>query len=156
MSKQVQFRRGSESEHQNFIGASGEITVDTTNNTIRVHDGETVGGTPLARAGDMPVPLDFCNAAMPSGHTVDLTLGSSDTTYTAPADGYVYFVVAATAANNYARILAGSFGIEQRSVAADNWLRLMMPIRAGATYRIEYSSGATVKYFKFIYCQGSK
>lgn len=156
MSKQIQFRRGSESEHETFTGAIGEITVDTTNKTIRVHDGETAGGTPLATADQIPFGPALSNAAMPSGHTVDLTLGSSDTTYTAPADGYVYLVVAATVANNYARILAGSFGIEQRSVASDNWLRLMMPIRAGATYRLEYSSGATVKYFKFIYCQGSK
>ena len=37
-------------EHKNFTGAEGEITVDTTNKTPRVHDGETAGGTMLARA----------------------------------------------------------------------------------------------------------
>lgn len=49
MSRQIQFRRGTATEHENFIGAMGEITVDTTNKTLRVHDGETAGGTALAR-----------------------------------------------------------------------------------------------------------
>ena len=47
---QIQFRRGTSAEHETFTGAPGEITVDTTNNTLRVHDGQTTGGTTLARA----------------------------------------------------------------------------------------------------------
>ena len=50
MSRQIQLRRGTQDEHEKFTGAPGEVTVDTTNNTIRVHDGQTVGGTPMARA----------------------------------------------------------------------------------------------------------
>ena len=47
-------RRGTADEHDNFTGAIGEITVDTTKNTIRVHDGKTVGGTALAKESDIP------------------------------------------------------------------------------------------------------
>ena len=54
MSRQIQIRRGTADEHNNFTGAIGEITVDTTNNTIRVHDGQTVGGTPLAKESQIP------------------------------------------------------------------------------------------------------
>lgn len=50
MSRQIQFRRGTADEHAAFTGAIGEVTVDTTNKTLRVHDGETPGGIPLARA----------------------------------------------------------------------------------------------------------
>lgn len=50
MSRQIQFRRGTADEHKNFTGAEGEITVDLTNKTLRVHDGVTAGGTMLARA----------------------------------------------------------------------------------------------------------
>lgn len=46
-------RRGSADEHTNFIGAVGEVTVDTTNQTLRVHDGQTPGGTMLARITDI-------------------------------------------------------------------------------------------------------
>ncbi|MBD5391692.1 hypothetical protein HDR66_02705 [bacterium] len=44
MSRQVQLRRGTAAEHETFTGAPGEVTVDTTNNTLRVHDGATPGG----------------------------------------------------------------------------------------------------------------
>lgn len=52
MAKQIQIRRGTSAEHETFTGAIGEITMDTDLNTIRVHDGETVGGHILARAND--------------------------------------------------------------------------------------------------------
>ena len=47
MSKQVQFRRGNYAESEAFTGAEGEITVDTDNNTLRVHDGVQQGGHPI-------------------------------------------------------------------------------------------------------------
>ncbi len=53
MSRIIQMRRGSADENSRFIGADGEITVDTTNKSLRVHDGETMGGTLLARADIM-------------------------------------------------------------------------------------------------------
>jgi hypothetical protein len=43
-STQVQYRRGTASENNAFTGALAEITVDTTNNTLRVHDGAVAGG----------------------------------------------------------------------------------------------------------------
>ena len=48
--KRVQFRRGTSSDHSSFTGASGEVTVDTTNTSIRVHDNSTAGGIEAARA----------------------------------------------------------------------------------------------------------
>lgn len=57
MSRQIQFRRGTADEHADFTGAIGEVTVDTTNKTLRVHDGQTPGGIPLARA-DAETDLD--------------------------------------------------------------------------------------------------
>ncbi len=54
MSKQIQLRRGTAAQHSSFTGAVGEITVDTTNSTLRVHDGKTVGGVPLARQDMAP------------------------------------------------------------------------------------------------------
>lgn len=50
MSRQIQIRRGTAAEHETFTGAIGEVTMDTTNNTLRVHDGVTAGGVALARA----------------------------------------------------------------------------------------------------------
>ena len=41
---QVKRRRGTEAQNDAFTGAEGEITVDLTNMTLRVHDGVTQGG----------------------------------------------------------------------------------------------------------------
>lgn len=49
MATQVQFRRGTTSEHGSFTGAVGEITVDTDKDTAVVHDGTAAGGRPLLR-----------------------------------------------------------------------------------------------------------
>ena len=44
----LQFRRGTQSENASFVGALGEITVDTTRKLLVVHDGSTAGGNTLA------------------------------------------------------------------------------------------------------------
>ena len=41
---QVQFRRGNTAQNLAFTGAVGEVTVDTGNYTMRVHDAVTPGG----------------------------------------------------------------------------------------------------------------
>lgn len=53
MSKQVKWRRGTTGEHLTFIGAVGEVTVDTTKDTLVVHDGVTSGGHSI------PAPRDW-------------------------------------------------------------------------------------------------
>src|SRR6056300_1562770 len=44
MATQVQLRRGTSTENDSFTGATGELTYDTTNKRVRVHDGGTAGG----------------------------------------------------------------------------------------------------------------
>lgn len=50
MAKQVIYRRGTTAQHNDFIGANGEITVDTVKHVVIVHDGITAGGVPMANA----------------------------------------------------------------------------------------------------------
>lgn len=50
MSTRVQFRRGTTAQHESFVGANAEITVDTDKKALVVHDGTTPGGFPT---GDM-------------------------------------------------------------------------------------------------------
>lgn len=44
----LQLRRGTTTEHNTFTGAEGEVTVDTTKDTLVVHDGSTQGGFEIA------------------------------------------------------------------------------------------------------------
>jgi len=50
MATQIQFRRGTTNQHNSFTGATAEVTVNTTNKSVHVHDGTTQGGFELARA----------------------------------------------------------------------------------------------------------
>jgi hypothetical protein len=53
LSEQLQLRRGTATQVQTFIGAAGEVVMDTTNNRLVVNDGVTVGGTPLAKLSEV-------------------------------------------------------------------------------------------------------
>jgi len=44
MSKTVQLKRGNTAQNSTYTGAQGEVTVNTTNYTLVVHDGVTAGG----------------------------------------------------------------------------------------------------------------
>ena len=57
MAKSVKLRQGTFTEHEAFTGDMAEVTFDTTNNRIILHDGTTPGGIPMARMSDVPVDL---------------------------------------------------------------------------------------------------
>jgi hypothetical protein len=62
MAKQVIYRRGTTAEHANFVGANGEITVDTVKHVVVVHDGVTAGGVPLANASAVNASISSLTA----------------------------------------------------------------------------------------------
>ena len=49
MAKLLKLRRGTDTQHSSFTGAEGEVTVNTTNDSLHVHDGTTAGGRELLR-----------------------------------------------------------------------------------------------------------
>ena len=53
MAKKLQLRRGTTTQHNSFTGAEGEVTVDTTKDSLVVHDGSTQGGHPIAKSSDI-------------------------------------------------------------------------------------------------------
>ncbi len=97
------------------------------------------------------------NMAMPSSRYDDLTLGASGNSYTAPADGYVYFCKVATANAQYIRIQneANSIAAEYIATANGNWCRCWMPISKNSTYTVYYNAAGDTKYFRFIYANGA-
>ena len=103
MAKQVQFRRGSTSQHSTFTGAVGEITVDTDKDVAVVHDGSTAGGFPLVRQlSDLSVTataaelntLDGFTGALADINRLDVTtegLSEASKVVTADSNGVVSF-----------------------------------------------------------------
>ena len=84
MSTQVQRRKGTTVQHSTFTGASAELTVDTTKNTVVVHDGATAGGIPLAKetgsaisAASLTLPNGTANAVAFLNGSKVLTSGTA-------------------------------------------------------------------------------
>lgn len=84
MSKQVKIRRGTAAEHASFTGVVGEVTVDTTNDSIRVHNGATVGGRQMARADGVNAsgswPIDVTGNAATATTATNATNATTATT----------------------------------------------------------------------------
>lgn len=101
----------------------------------------------------------IAHQAMPSDKYVNLTVGATGSSYTAPADGYVAvrgnynasgaFIVLANQANNLA--------IFSRHYNTSNYeTRLFLPVSKGQSFSLSYSSITSWNYFRFIYANGSK
>lgn len=58
MATRLQLRKGTTTEHSTFVGANGEVTVDTTKKALVLHDGVTAGGKPLPTLESGKIPLD--------------------------------------------------------------------------------------------------
>jgi len=69
MTTAVQRRRGTATEHSSFTGLEGEISVNTTNESVHVHDGSTAGGFELMRA-------DGSNSSIALGDISGVTAGT--------------------------------------------------------------------------------
>lgn len=98
---------------------------------------------------------------MPSGTYEDLTLGASGTTYTAPANGWLFIAKAATASLQYLDIEYTQSGTviinnSRNSINTGEIIRMITPVLKGQNLKISYSLGGATSYFRFVYAEGSK
>jgi len=73
MAARVKLRRGTTTQHASFTGAEAEITVNTTKNTLVLHDGSTQGGYEILRADLDNLPV----SAVVPGSQVDALDGGT-------------------------------------------------------------------------------
>ena len=95
--------------------------------------------------------------AMPSGKYIDLTLGATGTSYTAPANGW-FVVRKRTAAANQGLFFGISNGVqfEIYNPVSGAIIGLSVPAKKGDVLNTSYSAGGTTEMFRFIYAQGEK
>lgn len=74
MPTKLQLRRGTTTEHNSFTGAAGEVTFDTTLDTIRVHDGSTAGGIRLAKHSEVTLEDVVGGAGLTESGSTTVTL----------------------------------------------------------------------------------
>jgi predicted secreted protein len=125
MATQVQFRRGTSTENNSFTGALGEVTVDTTNDTLRVHDGSTAGGFQSAKlTGTQDITLN---------NQADLRFGDSDGSH------YVALQAPATVSSNLTFTLPAADGTSGQAMVTDASGNLSFAA-AGATISADTST----------------
>jgi len=71
MAKLLKLRRGTTSQHSSFTGAEGECTVDTTKDTLVVHDNSQAGGRPLLREDLNNIGAGTVTHVMLAGDCID-------------------------------------------------------------------------------------
>ena len=98
----------------------------------------------------------MANMAMPSNSYVDLTLGASGASYTAPADGWVSLVKTATAINQFISLSTPTISTVCIAPLANAGLGLFLPVKQNDTFYTTYDAGGTTNHFRFIYAVGAE
>lgn len=93
--------------------------------------------------------------AMPSNTSINLTLGASGTTYTAPANGWVFFE-AWSAANMQFLQLVGNGVVSTTWIPASNAGSIYIPVQKNDLITANYNITGALINFKFTYAQGSE
>ena len=93
--------------------------------------------------------------AMPSTTKVDLTLGASGTTYTAPANGWVAIYATQTANSGWIKLEGTNLTTWLQQTASNYIIAGYIPIHKDETFYVYYGDIRT-NYFRFVYSVGSK
>ena len=91
---------------------------------------------------------------MQSNKAIDLTLGATGTSYTAPANGYFVLGKKSSASNQQLAIQSGLYRGSVFSVAANNSLAVTAPAKKGDTVYFYYSVAGATDYFRFVFAEG--
>jgi hypothetical protein len=128
----LQFRRGTTTQNNAFTGTAGELSVDTTLDTVRVHDGSTAGGFALLK--ETGVSNLTLNAQ------AEIRLGDSD------SSNYVGFKSPGTVASNLIFTLPSADGTSGQALVTDASGTLSFAA-AGATVSQDNSSNTNFNLY---------
>ena len=107
------------------------------------------------RAVDYSDSLWVARQAMPSDKYIVLTLGATGTSYTAPANGWLYIAKAAgTVSNVYVSIESYKGSVRCVNGGLNVGLYALLPMTKGSSATVYYTATGTTNYFRFIYAEG--
>ena len=95
--------------------------------------------------------------SMPSSRYIDLTLGASGSTYTAPANGFFFVSKKSTAATQefvFENRSAAIFSVSQDAVTANRTIRITISAKKGDNIFTYYTLGGNTDNFRFIFAEG--
>ena len=96
--------------------------------------------------------------AMPSNRYIDLTLGASGSTYTAPANGFVYLVKKTGGTNQYIilRNDTKTYQIQHQPYSAGSTISMILQFQKSDVIKVTYNASADTITFRFVYAEGDK
>lgn len=92
---------------------------------------------------------------MPSNRYIDLTLGASGTTYTAPANGWFNFKFRATGSNHWIAVHSEGLEVDLPIATAVSTGGVLVPQREGSSVILYYADGIQSEHASFIYAAGA-
>lgn len=94
--------------------------------------------------------------SMPSSRYINLTLGASGTTYTAPANGYFQIWKIAGIVEAFFNFVnkTNNAAINSNTTKSEYSSRMMLPVRKGDVIECTYNSTGSTLVFRFIYAEG--
>lgn len=151
MAEQWQIRRGTTQENDDFVGAEGELSMDTQRKEVRLHDGTTQGGFKLAKNSDLPTAADIINAITPN-YLAGVSISSWPYTFTSP--GWVRGEIAATNGNygtrlQYTPLNGSTINFGNGELSSGNYANtqsVMFIVEAGGTLNRTNSAISAVFY----------
>lgn len=103
--------------------------------------------------------------SMPSDRSIDLTLGASGASYTAPANGKIYWRKKASAVRQYIALIktTNSRSVQTEAgvmwaVGANDDIYANIEVRKGEVFRTNYTAGGSsaAEYLRFVYAEGEQ
>lgn len=135
-----QRRRGTTAAHTSFTGLAGELTVDTTKNTVVVHNGSTAGGFPLSK--------QRATTGTTSGTTYTLALADANNIVTTTNTGAVTITVPPSVFNAGDNITVLQDAAGQVTFAAGSGVVIVSTGAIAAAPKIRAAYAAATVYFK--------
>ena len=138
------------------LGASSNNTVLKSN--VRVLETDTASATKKAYNIMTKSPTNneyMSGMGMPSDKHINLELGASGSTYTAPKSGY-FFIEKVRGTGDYITAFNTNSKITYIAAVTQYPSRLLTPCIKGDMVRIDYNLTGNTTAFMFVYAQGSK
>jgi hypothetical protein len=167
-SVQVSYTTGGVTYYFRFIYAQG-------NGSLYYYVGETVNNANIIDASKIQNQLidkletDLTNLpqeskcylsglSLPSNKYIDLELGASNSTYTAPANGLIMFMKKAGKADAfiYLRNITKSITQIAHVPGSANSCTVSVPATKGDIINISYNATGTTEFLRFIYAEGAQ
>jgi hypothetical protein len=148
---EISYRKDDEKDIATLIDNNTlyNITDDTTTNNF--------ADTDLSNVSD-DAKILMSGMSMPSNTYTDLTLGTSGSTYTAPANGWYNIGKVANNTGEWIDInnTTSHYYISDQSQQNSKTIRLALPVKVGDVVKISYSLTGSTNFFRFIYAVGSE